>query len=138
MKARLYVDASAYLGVLTRDPRASALLSELRGAALLSSVVFVLEVQRNLVRLARDKVLTTDAYLACGDRLRRDVEVFQLREATLDLCLPTTMPAATLPRSLDLLHLRTAQWFHAQEPITRFVSLDQTQNQAARELGLPV
>jgi hypothetical protein len=138
MKARLYVDTSAYLGVLTGNPRADALLPELRGAALLSSVVFVLEVQRNLVRLAREKVLSTEAYLACGERLRRDLEAFQLREVTLDLCLPTTMPAAMLPRSLDLLHLRTAQWFHSQEPITRFVSLDHTQNQAARELGLPV
>ncbi|MEO6597331.1 MAG: hypothetical protein ABIP94_21515 [Planctomycetota bacterium] len=136
--ARFYIDPSAYLGVLTRDEHAAGLAAELRGAAWFSSVVFVLEVQRNLVRLAREKYLSTDDYLACGDRLRSDLEGFSLRDVTLDLCLPTMMPATMLPRSLDLLHLRTAMWFHAQSPLTRFVSLDHRQNQSARELGMPV
>lgn len=138
MVVRFYLDSSAYLGILTNHEAAAPLVAELRGATLLSSVVFVLEVQRNLVRFAREKILSTEQYLACGDRLRRDLEGFQLREVTLDLCLPTTMPAALLPRSLDLLHLRTAMWFHAEQPITRFVSIDRNQNQAARELGLPI
>jgi len=37
-----------------------------------------------------------------------------------------------------LAHLRTALWFHQREPITRFVSRDTAQTQAARELGLPL
>jgi prevent-host-death family protein len=41
-------------------------------------------------------------------------------------------------RSLGLAHLRTALWFHAREPLSRFVSLDTAQTQAARELGLPL
>lgn len=135
---RYYVDPSAYLGILTHDERAKGLARELRGGALLSSVVFVLEVQRNLVRLAREKHLGTEDYLRCSERLRADLDGFCLRDATLDLCLPTAMPAALLPRSLDLLHLRTALWFHAQQPLTRFVGLDRSQNQAARELGLPI
>jgi hypothetical protein len=41
------------------------------------------------------------------------------------------------PRSLDLAHLRTARWFHAREPLRRFVTLDAAQELSARELGLP-
>jgi hypothetical protein len=48
------------------------------------------------------------------------------------------MPVITTPRSLDLAHLRTAVWFHEQDPLIRFVSLDGDQTMAARELGLPV
>jgi len=42
------------------------------------------------------------------------------------------------PRSLDLVHLRAALWFHARQPLTRFATEDADQLQAARELGLPV
>jgi hypothetical protein len=42
------------------------------------------------------------------------------------------------PRSLDLAHLRTALWFHTAEPLDRFVTLDVSQEDAAKELGLPV
>jgi hypothetical protein len=44
----------------------------------------------------------------------------------------------TTPRSLDLAHLRTALWFHASEPVHRFVTMDRDQRQAAQEMGLPV
>jgi hypothetical protein len=47
------------------------------------------------------------------------------------------MPIVSTPRSLDLAHLRTALWFHQRQALTRFVNLDASQNQAARELGLP-
>ncbi len=138
MKARLYVDSSSYLAVLLRAGPSRALVAEMRGAYVLSSVVMVLEVQRNLVRLVREKVITAEQYLQMRETLQRDMQAMRLRDVTSDLCLPTTMPAASLPRSLDLLHLRTALWFHAEAPLTRFVSLDRAQNQAARELGLPV
>ena len=58
--------------------------------------------------------------------------------ATLDLCQSNLVPAVTTPRSLDLAHLRSALWFHAAEPINRFVTMDGSQEQAAGELGLPV
>ena len=137
-KARVYVDSSAYLGVLAGSGAAARLEPELRGAVLLSSVVFVLEVQRNLVRWAREKVLTGAQYSDLAERFRQDLTGFTLRDVTLDICAAPSMPAAILPRSLDLLHLRTAQWFHNQKPIARFVSLDKSQTQAARDLGLPV
>ena len=62
----------------------------------------------------------------------------ELRDLTLDLWQSNLLPAVTTPRSLDLAHLRSALWFHGREPIARFVTMDHSQEQAARELGLPV
>jgi hypothetical protein len=62
----------------------------------------------------------------------------RLRDLTLDLCQSTVLPAIATPRSLDLGHLRTALWFHAQQRIDRFVTRDASQEEAAREFGLPV
>lgn len=137
-RRRLYLDTSAYLCVLLSEDGARRLSEETSGADLLSSVLLVLEARRNLVRLARDGTLTAAQYKACLDRVEEDAELFVLRDLTLDLCASNLVPAVATPRSLDLAHLRTALWFHAVEPIDRFVTLDSLQAQAARELGLPV
>jgi hypothetical protein len=71
------------------------------------------------------------------DRLGHDIDLFVLRDLTLDLCLSNILPAVITPRSLDLAHLRTALWFHGAEPIDRFLTMDAPQAEAARELGLP-
>jgi hypothetical protein len=68
----------------------------------------------------------------------QDRSLFLLRDLTLDLCESAILPAVATPRSLDLAHLRTALWFHTAEPIQRFVTLDESQQEAAKELGLPV
>jgi len=138
MTDRLYVDTSAYLCVLLGEKGHRRLVEEMRGAALLSSALLLLETNRNLVRLSREGTLSPTDLGACLDQLERDTEVFQLRDLTLDLCAGTSMPVVTTPRSLDLAHLRTAWWFHLREPLTRFVSLDAAQSLAAREMGLPV
>jgi hypothetical protein len=70
--------------------------------------------------------------------VEEDRSRFVLRDLTLDLCESNLLPAIATPRSLDLVHLRTALWFHATEPIDRFVTMDGSQHQAAKELGLPV
>jgi hypothetical protein len=114
------------------------LLQEAAGAELLSSVLLALEARRNLVRLARQGSLEPEQYKACIERLEYDITVFSLRDLTLDLCRSATMPAITTPRSLDLAHLKTALWFHAGERIDRFVTMDVSQQDAAKELGLPV
>ena len=137
-RRRLYVDTSAYLCMLLAEDGSERLSAETAGAELLSSVLLVLETKRNLVRLARDGALTPAQYKACLDRAEEDRQIFVLRDLTLDLCDATLVPAIATPRSLDLAHLRTAQWFHAAEPIARFVTMDVSQRQAARELGLPV
>jgi hypothetical protein len=136
MSGRLYVDTSAYLCVLLGERGAAQLARTMRGAELLSSVVMVLEAERNLIRLVRDGSLLVEQYDALARRLDEDVEVFTLRDATLDVCRDATMPAVATPRSMDLLHLRTAMWFHRQQPIDRFVTMDARQAVAAREVGL--
>jgi hypothetical protein len=114
------------------------LSKETLGAQLLSSVLLVLETRRNLVRLAREGHLQPEQYKDAIERLERDVDAFLLRDLTLDLCRSNTLPAVATPRSLDLAHLWTALWFHAAEKIDRFVTMDASQQHAAKELGLPV
>jgi len=71
-------------------------------------------------------------------RVEQDTSLLVLRDLTLDFCQSAVLPAVTTPRSLDLVHLRSALWFHAADRIDRFVTLDAAQQQSARELGLPV
>jgi hypothetical protein len=137
-RRRLYVDTSAYLCMLLAEDGAERLSAETAGAELLSSVLLVLETKRNLVRLARDGALTPAQYKACLDRAEEDRQIFVLRDLTLDLCDSMLVPAIATPRSLDLAHLRTALWFHADARLARFVTMDSSQEQAAKELGLPV
>jgi hypothetical protein len=137
-RRRVYVDTSAYLCILLGEDESERLLQETDGAELLSSVLLVLEARRTLIRLARDGALKPDQYKRCIERMDEDTAAFALRDLTLDLCASNLMPAVSTPRSLDLAHLRTALWFHASEPLSRFVTMDGPQRQAANELGLPV
>ena len=134
---RLYLDTSAYLCMLLAQDGSERLSKETVGAQLLSSVLLVLETRRNLVRLARDRRLETGQYKTCIERMEQDTSLFVFRDLTLDLCQSNILPAVATPRSLDLAHLRTALWFHAAENIDRFVTMDSSQEQAAKELGLP-
>jgi hypothetical protein len=115
-----------------------SLSKETDGAELLSSVLLILEARRNLIRLAREGALKPELYKICIDRVERDTSLFVLRDLTLDLCQSSLLPAVTTPRSLDLAHLRSALWFHAGGRIDRFITRDGSQEEAARELGLPV
>ncbi len=138
MANRFYVDTSAYLCILLGEAGHESLRRDLAGAELLSSVLLVLESGRNLVRLSRQGLLSVEDFQKCVSTLEDHIRQFVLRDLTLDLCGARTMPAVSTPRSLDLAHLRTALWFHEQEKLTRFVSLDDQQILSARELGLPV
>lgn len=135
---RYYVDSSAYLCLLLGEAGWQRLDGELRAAQLVSSVLLALEAERTLVHLSRSGRLSPTELQVAFDRLVDDLEDFTLRDVTFDLCGSRVMPLVTTPRSLDLVHLRTALWFHHEQPLNRFVSLDAAQNQAARELGLPV
>jgi hypothetical protein len=135
---RYYVDTSAYLCLLLGESGWERVARELEGAHLLSSVLLALEAERTLVHLSRGGRLSPQDLQAALDRLSGDLAHFVLRDLTLDLCRSRVMPIVSTPRSLDLAHLRTALWFHEEEAISRFVSLDAGQLQGARELGLPV
>jgi hypothetical protein len=137
VKRRLYLDTSAYLCMLLGDGGSQSLSAETANAELCSSVLLVLESRRNLTRLAREAVLTPAQYDACQSRVTEDIDQFTLRDFTLGLCDALPFPAVITPQSLDMAHLRSAAWFHSHAPLTRFVTLDGVQAQAARELGLP-
>jgi hypothetical protein len=138
MAKRLYIDTSAYLCILLGEAGNEKLRREIRHAELLSSVVLVLETGRNLIRLSREGILTRTDFQNCVSALSEDMRQFLLRDLTLDLCNSMTMPVVSTPRSLDLVHLRTALWFHQQQKLARFITLDASQAMSARELGLPV
>jgi hypothetical protein len=138
MAKRLYIDTSAYLCILLGEAGHEKLRKEIRHAELLSSVILVLEAGRNLIRLSREGILTKSDFQNCVSALSNDMQQFLLRDLALDLCGAMTMPVVSTPRSLDLAHLRTALWFHQQQKLTRFVTLDISQALSARELGLPV
>lgn len=138
MAGRIYVDTSVYLCVLLRQQGQAEWSRVLAGAELLSSVLLVLEAERNLIRHAREGALPPARLQDALDHVRADVALFQLRDLTLDLCAAGAMPVVSTPRSQDLIHLRAALWFHAREPLTRFATQDADQLSAARELGLPV
>lgn len=137
-RGRFYVDTSAYLCLLLGEPGAPRLEAELRDGDVVSSVLLLLEADRTLVHLSRTGRLSAADAQRSFDRLVHELEDFTLRDVTADLCVSRVIPLVSTPRSLDLIHLRTALWFHHQQPLDRFVSLDAAQNQAARELGLPV
>ncbi len=138
MVTRFYVDSSAYLRMLLGEPGGEEVRRELNGHQVLSSVLLILEARRNLVRLSRQGVLSPEQFRDATEQLGRDLANFVLRDLTLDLCEGVTLPNVSTPRSLDLAHLRTALWFHAEQSLTRFVSADAAQTLAAAELGLPV
>ena len=137
-RRRLYLDTSAYLCILLAEEGWEGLSKETDGAELLSSVILILEARRNLIRLAREGALKPGQYKTCIERVEQDTSFFVLRDLTLDLCQSNLLPAVTTPRSLDLAHLRSALWFHAGERLDRYITMDGSQEQAARELGLPV
>lgn len=138
MIRRLYIDTSAYLAVLLAEPGHEALVSEFNGAELVSSTLLLLEAERNLVRHAREGRMTADSLRLALERLARDVAAFELHDLTIDLCLSRELPLVSTPRTLDLVHLRTALWFDRRAKLTRFVTLDAAQCDAARDLGLPL
>ena len=137
-RRRLYLDTSAYLCILLAVQGWESLSNETDGAELLSSVILILEARRNLIRLAREGALKPGQYKTCIERVEQDTSLFVLRDLTLDLCQSNLLPAVTTPRSLDLAHLRSALWFHAGERLDRFVTMDGSQEHAAKELGLAV
>ena len=135
---RVYLDTSGYLCMLLAQDGWQRVFQLTEEAEILSSVLLVLESRRNLIRLARQGALTPAQYQACMERIEADTTRFALRDLMLELCSSNRVPAVATPRSLDLVHLRTALWFHASEPIDRFVTMDTSQEAAAKELGLPV
>ena len=137
VETRVYLDTSAYLAVLLGEDEADLIQRETQNKILCSSTLLLIEAERNLVQLVRERKLEQETYGKALERLLQDVESFQLRELTADLCLTQEFPPTRTPRSSDLAHLRTARWFQQNGGLSRFLSLDKSQIAAAREFRLP-
>lgn len=133
-----YLDTSAYLEDLFYQTRAASVRSALSGHNVFSSVLLILEAERNIIRMSRIGLLSEENSAIAMDRLLADRDHFTLRPLTHDLCLTWTFPPVRTPRSNDLVHLRTALWFYRRHEIGSFLTLDESQKAAAKELGLPV
>jgi len=138
MPGRFYLDTSAYLAILLGEKGHEAIARETANGRLMSSSLLALEAHRTLVRLAREGVFSASDLNKALAQMEGDLEYFTFRDLTLDLCRRGVIPVVSTPRSLDLAHLRTALWFHEREPLARFITLDESQEQAAQELSLPV
>lgn len=134
----IYLDTSAYLEELFYQSGASAVRSAISGAKVFSSVLLLIEAERNIIRLSRIGLLSPENSEIAMDRLFSDRDHFTLRPLTRDLCLTWSFPPVSTPRANDLVHLRTARWFYQRGEIDSFVTLDEPQRAAAKELGLPV
>lgn len=134
----IYLDSSAYLCLLLGEKMSVQIEKAIHNRALCSSSFFALEVDRNLVRLSRERVISQKEFSKLHIQFKIDIEAFILKDLNLDLCLTGTFPAVKTPRSSDLAHLRTALWFMNQERLDGFLTLDAHQREAARELKLPV
>lgn len=132
------MDTSAYLAVLLADSHYLRILEVVRGKILCSSILLLVEVERNLVRLSRNGDLSLKDYHLASQRLSEDRQIFLLREVTGDLCLTGEFPPVKIPKSSDLIHLRTAMWFRRNGGLEGFITLDEHQKEAAFDLKLPV
>ena len=137
-EGRFYLDTSAYLGIILGETQAKPLFKMVLKKALCSSTLMLIEAERTLVWLSRKKTLSPDAYHQAMEKLKEDRALFLLRDLTPDLCLTGKFPPTRIPRSSDLLHLRTAQWFLENGGLESFLTLDINQKKAAQEFGLPV
>jgi len=137
-RRRVYVDSSAYVSMLLDEEGSTELRDQTDGSEMLSSVLLILETKRTLIRLARERAITAEHYYVCRDQIAQNMKLFVLRDLTLDLCDSEVVPGVATPRSLDLVHLRTAIWFNERQKLDRFLTLDTGQKAAAREFGLPV
>src|SRR5215471_14726036 len=99
--------------MLLREHGCDALVNETAGSELLSSVLLILEAKRNLVRLTREGALQPEQYKECLARVESDTDFFLLSDLTLEICRSNIMPPVATPRSLDLVHLRTALSFNS-------------------------
>jgi predicted nucleic acid-binding protein len=123
----IYLDSSAIVKLVVREPESAALRRYLRRRRpLISSALARTEVARALLPLGADVVARGQDVLTRFDLARVNDRVL-------------TAAGSMLPeniRSLDAIHLATAQQLGAD--LTRIVTYDDRMARGARALGFPV
>jgi predicted nucleic acid-binding protein len=123
----IYLDASAIVKLVVREPESAALRRYLRRRRpLVSSALAQTEVARALLPLGAEAI-------ARGREVLRRLDLARVNDRVL------TAAGSLLPqdiRSLDAIHLATARAFGAD--LARIVTYDERMSNAARALGLAV
>lgn len=123
----IYLDSSAIVKLVVREPESAALRRYLRRRRpLISSALAQTEVARALLPLGSD-------VLARGQDVLTRIDLARVNDRVLSAAgsmLPETI------RSLDAIHLATAQQLGGA--LTRIVTYDDRMARGAQALGLPV
>lgn len=135
---RVFVDTSAYLVWTLNQAGAAEIEKQLTGASLFASSILFIEAERALLQLTRTKILNPTQGIMLRESLVAHASYFTVREPSLELSLSNRFPAVTTPKSADLIHLRTALWFHENEALDLFLTTNKQQAIAAAEFGMPV
>lgn len=134
----VYVDTSLYLALLLNQRDLPKKYKTLSRYALCSSILLVIEVERNLVRMSRQNLISEFEFSLLFDEVAQISRKFALKDVSSDLCLSGQYPVVRTPKSNDLIHLRTAIWFKQNYTLKGFATLDQAQELAAKEMSLPL
>lgn len=127
----IYLDTSALVKQIRAEAESSALadwLDARREIPCISSVLAEVELPRAIRAVAPEGLPSVPAVLARLNRFEIDALVRATAASYAD---------ATL-RSLDAIHLATAQIASTDTPLTAFVAYDTRLTAAAKEVGLPV
>lgn len=136
----VYVESSAVLAWLLREPRNPEVLQTLKVAEqLVSSVITRAECLRNLVRYEATSRLDSDRVCEARGLFRDAVANWTLRDLD-DVALDRSgKPFPVEPvRTLDAIHLATALEFHAALGSLTMLSLDERIRANAAALGMEV
>ena len=137
---RLYVDASAVLCWLLREPQGDGVGAVLDQASLIhSSELTLVECDRALLRLQHEDLLHDSIREELTARIAAAAMQWTLLAITPTILLRARLPFAGGPiRSLDAIHLASALEANSAVPGLTVLSLDGRVRKAARALGFPV
>jgi predicted nucleic acid-binding protein len=136
----LYVDASAILTWLLREPGAQAVASILEAASgICSSELTLVECDRTLLRLAGEELLTEARREELGARVASAAAGWTQIAITPSILIRARLPFGSTPvRTLDAIHLASALEGSGVLPDLAVLSLDGRMRRAARSLGFAV
>lgn len=134
----IYVDTSAYLALLFEEKNSKQIGKTLWNRKLCTSTLMFLEAERSIIYQARQRKISNNLFEQAIERIQIDVDDFLIKDLSTDLLFSRVFPAIRTPKSADLVHLRTALWFLNNGGLELFITADDHQRHAARELGIPV
>ena len=83
--AIIYLDTSAYIAILLEGKKGHALWDFIQGKKIISSVLLILEAERNILRLSRERKISPEQYSESIAQIKADIEVFKLKNLNLEL-----------------------------------------------------